>query len=237
MWTPTTRKQFLAESGLAQETMMKLHLMASLHGGAQAKQAQITRVKNAAATLLLEQGYKIHQVSKLVDQLMRKTSAQYIDSVLQGSQTAKLQALRNACQENGIHFPTEDRTAQQVYAATQKHKATKMQQKQEESLDPMQFRVPENEDGTAAQAVATIRPHTTGYCLTTATQADTWIQGNKPVSPDERWSSDPSTAKRASRPSSSNSRHKITTNVTCYSQPHWCRWERNASKPISTRSR
>ena len=189
MWTPTTRETFLTESGLQHEAWMKIHLQVSLHGGAQAKQAQITRVKNAAATLLLQQGYELHQVSKLIDQLMRKTSAQYMDSVLQGSHVAKLQALRNACQENGITFPTDDRNAQQVFAATQKRKAAKVTQRKEDDLDPAQFTVPKgffrNEDDTAAEAVATIRPHTTGYCLATAAQADTWIQGNKVVTPDE----------------------------------------------------
>lgn len=75
MWRRRRFKSLLAETALKAETPMKLLLVVSGHGGAQAKQAQVIRV-NAAATLRLQQGYELHQVSKLMDQLLRSISTQ-----------------------------------------------------------------------------------------------------------------------------------------------------------------
>ena len=107
MWEPTSLSAFCATRNIDEEQRMTIHLIPSMRGGVAAKQAQVTRVKNAVATTLMQTGYDLGFVTKVVDQLTQKYGIPKLDALMQSNVNQQGPMLQKIGQEIGIQFPVQ----------------------------------------------------------------------------------------------------------------------------------
>ena len=186
MWEPTSLSAFCATRNIDEEQRMTIHLIPSMRGGVAAKQAQVTRVKNAVATTLMQTGYDLGFVTKVVDQLTQKYGIPKLDALMQSNVNQQGPMLQKIGQEIGIQFPVQVQEA--IPTVFKKRQAVPGRAKAN-PLDPADYTLQpgffRNQDNTPATAVPAIRPQITGYSLQTPAQAEGWLQANTTISGDE----------------------------------------------------
>lgn len=172
-----------------------LHVVMQLTGGGGnggtvgAKNQMRILQQTALASYLLERGYDLQWISKAADQLLQKYNIARIQAITaMPAGNAKLTALLSLCKEADIVIPepTKPSTRKETPGAPWNRPKKR---RGGDQIDPQEYAIVDtffrNQDGTVCQVLPQIRPHASGVCMMTTSQASPWLQTDEKLSGDE----------------------------------------------------
>ena len=173
------------------ELSLKVFFVVELHGGGhpQPSADQITKAKNAVASLLLDQGCDLQTVSTFAHKLAHSAGPVSIEQIMKQKDVAKkLQSIQTIAEAISLKCPEVNVAASQRDQNTQK-KITKKTPIVEASLNPADFQVKTgfllNQDDTIAIQKESIRGSSTGFVLLDPEASKPWIASPQAISSDE----------------------------------------------------
>ena len=173
------------------ELNLKVFLVVELHGGGhpQPSSEQITKAKNAVASLLLDHGCDLQTVSTFTHKLVHTAGPVSIEQIMKQMDPSKrLQSIQTMADAMSLKCPEMNTAATQRDKNTQK-KISKKTPVVDVPLNPADFQVKHgfflNQDATVATQKESIRGSSTGFVLLDAEASKPWISTPQTISSDE----------------------------------------------------
>eukprot|EP00438_Fugacium_kawagutii_P026990 Skav224430 [mRNA] locus=scaffold657:635485:639051:+ [translate_table: standard] len=159
------------------------------HGGGPAVSDAIVRTKNQLATLLINAGAHLEDLTPFVDKMFTQVGHVAIQQALGTKPAAdKWKALRQMASGASIEFPTlspKERDAGKRI----KDKLAQLKKDQQDQLIPNLLTLQEgffvNMDGSNSTQLDRLQPNACGVVIMTPKEAEPWISANQKISPDE----------------------------------------------------
>eukprot|EP00438_Fugacium_kawagutii_P021445 Skav226905 [mRNA] locus=scaffold853:98357:103755:+ [translate_table: standard] len=158
-------------------------------GGGPAKSDAIVRTKNQLATLLINAGAHLEDLSPFIDKLTSQAGHVAIQQALGTKPAAdKWTTLRRLASSASIEFPTLSPKEREAGKRI-KDKVAQMKKDHLDQLVPNLLTLQEgyfvNMDGTNAAQLDRLQPNASGVVIMTPKEAEPWIAANQKISPDE----------------------------------------------------
>eukprot|EP00438_Fugacium_kawagutii_P032091 Skav202512 [mRNA] locus=scaffold1359:169685:175086:- [translate_table: standard] len=159
------------------------------HGGGPAVSDAIVRTKNQLATLLINAGAHLEDLTPFIDKMFTQVGHVAIQQALGTKPAAdKWKALRQMASGASIEFPTlspKERDAGKRI----KDKLAQLNKDQQDQLIPNLLTLQEgffvNMDGSNSTQLDRLQPNACGVVIMTPKEAEPWISANQKISPDE----------------------------------------------------
>lgn len=170
---------------------LKIFLVVELHGGglSQPTSEQITKAKNAVASLLLDHGCDLQTVSTFTHKLVHSAGPVSIEQIFKQTDPSKrLHSIQTIADAMSLKCPDVNIATTQRDKNTQK-KISKKTPIVETHLNPADFQVKRgfllNQDDTIATQKESIRGSSTGFVLLDGETSKPWISTPQTISSDE----------------------------------------------------
>ena len=163
-----------------------LHAVSAIHGGgpSSTKTQFRTQVKNALATILLQEGYTLDWVSKAIEKLIDKCGIKPLSNIIHAEGHKKLSGLMDLIKTTDIDLPSVKPTQTSSVALNSKAKRRQIVQPM-----PTNYTIIEgflvNEDKSAVKQLQEFGSKTSGAYLTSPQEAIPWLRAGEKLTPDE----------------------------------------------------